>query len=172
LELQTSDAPRLVDALADAAGREAAFRALEALGEAARPAVRAGLGDGRFEVRRGCVLWLLRRPASGDAEALAPLLRDPRSRVRHAALVALSIAHAEARPELVAQLVERALLDESLRVRRQAVSMLAWRHAHPDLEGFFTELLRTERDARLHKWAGIGWLRSRAAASRGETEPC
>src|SRR5262245_64756969 len=87
------EASRLVDALADPARRSAALHALAALGPGARPAVRAGLGDGRFEVRRGCVLWLWRHPEPADAEALAPLLRDPKSRVGHAAVVAVALEH-------------------------------------------------------------------------------
>lgn len=166
-----SEAESLVTALADPARRESAFRNLLALGAAARPAIRAGLGDGRFEVRRLCALWMLRLPEPEDADALVPLLRDPRSRVRQVALVAISLAHAPTRAELVALLVERALLDESLRVRRQAVSMLAWQHAHPDLEGVFAELLRAESDPRLRKWAGVGLSRC-AAVGRREEEPC
>jgi hypothetical protein len=170
-----TDPHALVAALADPAGRTAAFAALVALGPDARSAVRAGLGDGRWEVRRRCVVWLLRHPAAGDAEALAPLARDPKAKVRHTALVALvQTPGATASAELPALLLERALHDESLHVRRQAVLALAWHLPHPDLEGFFAELLRTERDAKLHKFAGIGLLRSRAraAAPAPETPPC
>jgi HEAT repeat protein len=161
-----SEAPRLVAALADPDRRVAAFRALSALGPAARDAVRAGLGDGRFEVRRACVLWLWRYPDPADIAALLPLLRDPKSRVRHAAIVSLALAHGGRAPaEVVPRLVERALQDESLRVRRQAVCLLAWELAHPDLEGFFATLLAGERDEKILRYAraGVRFCRERAS---------
>ena len=63
--------------------------------------------------------------------------------------------------DVVPLLIERIRLDESIRVRRHAVAMLASQHAHPDLEGFFQELLDTETDAKLHKHAGIGLMMCR-----------
>lgn len=153
----------LVAALADPEKRDAALAELSALGASAREAVRAGLGDGRWEVRRWCVVWFWRNAEPDDLPLLVPLLRDPRSKVRHIAVVTLGHAYASA--DAVPLLLERALEDESLRVRRQAVLLLAWEHAHPDLEGFFAGLLATERDATLHKYAGIGLLRCRREAS-------
>jgi hypothetical protein len=150
-ELEPNErACHLVDALADLQRRDAALRELVALGEGARGAVRAGLGDGRAEVRRWCAI------------ALLPLLRDPRSRVRHAVVVVLALVHPPA--EVVPRLVERALQDPSLRVRRQAVSMLAWRLAHPDLEGFFAGLLEHERDEKLLRHARAGLRACRGAS--------
>lgn len=168
------EAEGLVAALADPARREAAFRDLLALGGPARPAIRAGLGDGRWEVRRLCALWLMRFPEPDDLPRLVPLLRDPRSKVRHAAVVAVGCARAADPGDVVPFLVERALQDDSVRVRRQAVSMLAWRHAHPDLEGFFAGLLESERDPKLHRWAGIGrfFCRARAAQRAAKEESC
>jgi len=156
---ESNDPAALVDALADPARRETALRELLACGPAARPAVRAGLGDGRFEVRRGCVLWLLRLAEPADLACLVPLLRDPKSKVRHAAVVAVGIASGA---EAVPLLLERALDDPSLRVRRQAVVLLAWRLAHPDLESFFAQLAARESDPKLVKWARIGAERCRA----------
>lgn len=153
----------LVAALADPVQRDAAFAELSALGPCARDAVRAGLGDGRWEVRRRCLLWFWRNGALDDLPWIIPLLRDPRGKVRHTAV--LTVSHARGAGDAVPLLIERALQDESLRVRRQAVLQLAWEHAHPDLEGFFAGLLATERDATLHKYAGIGLLRCRAEAS-------
>ncbi len=173
--MKPGDAQTLVEALADSARREDATRALDLLGLRGRAAVREGLGDGRWEVRRRCVFWLLRSPQPEDVAALVPLLRDPRSRVRQAAVIAIGCRRgADSAGEVVPLLVERALHDESPRVRRQALALLAWQHAHPDLEGFFAGLLETERDPRLHKWAGIGLLRCRDLAARrdAETESC
>jgi HEAT repeat protein len=152
----------LVDALADPQARDAALREIASLGGSARAALHAGLRDGRAEVRRWCTIALWQQPAPDDLPALLPLLRDPRSTVRHAAVVALALAHPPA--EVVPRLVERALEDPSLRVRRQAVSMLAWRLAHPDLEGFFTGLLEHERDEKLLRHARAGLRACRSAS--------
>lgn len=172
---ETKNDPRLlVAALADPARRNAAFAALVALGPSAREAVRDGLGDGRWEVRRWCAYWFFRFAELCDVEALAPLVRDPRSRVRHGALVALAHAPGLAGwSEVVPLLLERACEDESLRVRRQAVLLLAWERAHPDLEPFFAGLLERECDAKLCHYARLGIERSRArAAKRDELQPC
>ncbi len=134
-----------------------------------RETVYAGLGDGRWEVRRASVWWLLQHPEPEDLERLVPLVRDPRSRVRHAALVALALAHAAREAEVAPLLVERALHDDSLRVRRQAVLLLAWRLAHPDLEGFFAGLVERERDPKLATYARAGVHLCR---ERAERTPC
>jgi HEAT repeat protein len=159
------EAQTWVAALSDPSRRDAAFAALVALGPEARAAVHEGLGDGRWEVRRWCLYWLLRFAAPEDAAHVAPLLHDPRARVRHAAMVVLGRAGGA---EVVPHLLELALEDDSLRVRRQAVLFLAWEHPHPDLEGFFADLLARERDPTLHKYAGMGLVRCRAA----EAQPC
>lgn len=53
--------------------------------------------------------------------------------------------------------VPGALQDEILRVRRQAVLLLAWNRAHPDLES----------DAKLRHFArlGVEWVRSQGAGA-------
>jgi HEAT repeat protein len=166
-DVETKLDPRaLVAALADPEQRLSVFAELVALGPCARAAVRAGLGDGRWEVRRWCAYWFIRFAEAGDFEALVPLVRDPKSRVRHGALVAL--AHAPglaAHSDVVPLLLERACHDESLRVRRQAVLLLAWDRPHPDLAAFFTGLLETEQDARLRFYACLGIGRSAEVAS-------
>src|SRR5262245_24191942 len=107
----------------------------------------AGLRDGRWEVRRACAFGLMHCAEPADLPLLAALLHDPKAKVRHAVVTAIALAHGPGREsEVAALLVERALTDESLRVRRHAVSMLAWQLAHPDLEGFFAELAATESD--------------------------
>lgn len=158
-EIRTNgEAGARVAALAEPSRRDAAFAALVALGPQARAAVHEGLGDGRWEVRRWCLYWLMRNTVPEDAAHVAPLLHDPRARVRHAAMVVLERAVGA---EAVPHLLERALEDESLRVRRQAVLYLAWEHPHPDLEGFFADLAAREPDATLRKYAGMGLARSR-----------
>jgi HEAT repeat protein len=156
-----TDSRALVAALADPVRRASAFAALVALGPSARDAVRAGLGDGRWEVRRWCAYWFFRFAEPSDLEALVPLVRDPKSRVRHAALIVLAHAPGAAeRNDVVPLLLERACDDESLRVRRQAVLLLAWERPHPDLAGFFRGLLETESDAKLRHYARMGIVRS------------
>jgi len=161
-DVGTKTDPRaLVEALADPKLRNDAFAALVALGPGARTAVRAGLGDGRWEVRRWCLYWLFRFADAADLEAVAPLVRDSKNLVRHAALVALALSPgASERSDVVPLLLERACGDESLRVRRQAVLLLAWEHPHPDLAGFFRGLLETESDAKLCRYARQGIARS------------
>ncbi len=158
-EIRTNgEAQAWVAALADPSRRDAALAALLELGPEARAAVHDGLGDGRWEVRRWCLYWLLRFAAPEDAAHVAPLLHDPRARVRHAAMVVLGRAGCA---DVVPHLLERALEDESLRVRRQAVLFLAWEHPHADLQGFFADLAAREPDATLRKYAGMGLARSR-----------
>lgn len=122
---------------------------------------RAGLRDGRWEVRRGACWWLWRNGRPSDFELLVPLVRDPRSQVRAIALGALAHgASFASHPDVVPLLLERACHDDSLRVRRQAVGMLAWTRAHPDLVGFFRALLESETDPKLRYWARLGIARA------------
>jgi HEAT repeat protein len=151
---------QLVDALGDPAGRDAAFQALLALGMPAAPEVRAGLGDGRWEVRRLCAAWLWRFQHRAGFEALIPLLRDRHSKVRCTAVVGVGHAGAVAEShEIVPLLLERVYHDESLRVRRLALLLVAWVHPDPSLRELFAELERTETDPKLRAWARLGVAR-------------
>jgi HEAT repeat protein len=174
-DVETQTDPRaLVAALADPARRLSAFAALVVLGPGAREAVRAGLGDGRWEVRRWCVYWFFRFAEASDVDSLVPLVRDPKSRVRQAALAVVALAPGSAEgSDVVPLLLERACDDESLRVRRQAVLFLAWERAHPDLESFFAGLLENESDTKLCRYARLGIARSRARAAKSAgVQPC
>ena len=151
-----SEASVFVDALADAARRATAFKELVAAGPDARAAVLEGTRDGRWEVRRWCAVWLFHFPDRAGFESLVPLLRDPKSKVRFAATVAVGLAHDSAEShEVVPLLLERLYHDESLRVRRQAALLLAWAHAHPDLAAVFAELER-ETDPKLRAYGHMG----------------
>ncbi|MAE93135.1 MAG: hypothetical protein CL910_00600 [Deltaproteobacteria bacterium] len=124
----------------------------------------AGLGDGRWAVRQRCVLWLHRAGDPEGVQALVPLTRDPKREVRQIATHAVGRRRAgEGFPDAVPLLMERALEDTSIRVRRFAVQSLAYEHAHPDLCGFFQQLLDSETDPKLHRMAGIGLWLSREA---------
>ena len=155
----SGDAHALVAALAQPSQRNAAFAELVRLGPSARDAVYDGLGDGRWDVRRCCLVWLFQFPGREDAARVEPLLRDPRAKVRHTALVVLERTDCS---NLVPLLLERALEDESVHVRRSAVTHLAWAHAHPDLAGFFAQIAERETDAKLRKQAAAGLARSRS----------
>lgn len=164
----------LVDELAHASTRPAALRALLECGPDALEDVCAGLGDGRWEVRRGCLLIAAQLGGPAICERLVPLLRDPKSRVRQTAVSAIASSNNAAAAGVPALLMERVLTDESLRVRRQALIHLAFNYADPQLVGFFRQLLDTETDPKLHKFAGIGWFLSnqRAQAATGGPGPC
>jgi HEAT repeat protein len=132
----------------------------------------AGLLDGRWEVRREAALGLAHAPDAADLPRLTALLHDPKVAVRHAVVVAIAVAFARTHEaDVIPLLVERALTDESLRVRRQAVSMLAWQLAHPDLEGFFAQLAESETDEKLVRFARAGRHLARTRAQQGGA-PC
>ena len=159
----------LVEQLAASDRRDDAWKRLNELGPAARSAVFEGLGHGNWEVRRWCAIWFDRNPDPEALEAMKPLLRDPKSQVRMFALHTLACDRCKAGEspiDAVPLLMERIRDDESIRVRRHAVMMLAFQHAHPDLEAFFQELLDTETDAKLHKFAGFGLVLCREKAGK------
>ena len=162
---------RCVELLGIPAERDAAWRRLNELGPKARDAALEGLGHASWQVRRWCALFFDRHPDAEALEAMKPLLRDPKSQVRMFALHTLACDRCKedrvsTPSDVVPLLIERIQQDESIRVRRHAVCMLGYQHAHPDLEGFFEHLLETETDRKLHMHAGLGWMRCREAAGK------
>ena len=163
------DPHALVARLASDSDRRQARRDLLELGVAARDAVREGLSHGHWQVRRWCAIWLDHYADTESLHALVPLLYDPKSSVRLFAVHSLACENCKAGEnpiDVVPLLMERIREDESIRVRRHAVMMLAFQHAHPDLEGFFQDLLDTETDRKLHKHAGFGLVRCRLKAGK------
>jgi HEAT repeat protein len=166
-EITSNDPRELVERLADLRTRGDAYARLVAQGDAARDAIREGLCHGHWEVRRWCAIWLDRHSDPESLRALVPLLRDPKSKVRLFAVHAIACEQCKSGEnpvDVVPLLIEVIRNDESIRVRRHAVSMLASQYAHPDLEGFFQDLLDSETDRKLHKHAGLGliWCRQKA----------
>ena len=124
----------------------------------------AGLCDGRWAVRLRCAVWLHRAADGEGLQALVPLTRDPKRQVRQFAIYAIGRRReGEGFPDAVPLLMERVYEDTSPKVRRMALGVLAYDHAHPDLCGFFQKLLDMENDPKLHKLAGIGLWRSQGA---------
>jgi len=166
-ETASPDARELVGKLAEPRP-DLTFLRLKELGIPARDAVVEGLKHGHWQVRRWCAIWLDHFADTESLHALIPLLNDPKSEVRMFAVHSLACDKCkmgENPIDVVPLMMERIAHDESIRVRRHAVMMLAYQHAHPDLEGYFQHLLDTETDAKLHKHAGFGLLLCREKAA-------
>ena len=152
-------------------GRErfSTYEWLLALGPAALPAIRAGLQSSNWQVRRWSAICLDRL---ADAEALIdliPLLTDPHPQVRLWAVHSIACDHcksgATCPEDVVPRLIERALDDPSVKVRRMAVIMLGSElgdaRAIPPLQ----QIVETSTDAKLlaHAWAALAALSPSAA---------
>lgn len=170
------DDPReLVSQLGEPARWERAWSTLARPDPDVSEAVCEGLCDGRWVVRRWCAWWI---GTHGDREALElvlPLIRDPHGKVRAAAASVIGRPRGAVLSDALPLLIERIREDESLRVRRRCVMLLAYGHAHPQLAPFFQELLDTETDPKLHRFAGIGLVLSSAERQAGDSpgdSPC
>src|SRR4029453_18284316 len=91
-----ADVRKLLDQPADSAERDRALDTIDALGPAALPAMREGLRDGRWEVRRWCAYYFDRHADTSSIHLLIPLLRDPKRKVRLFAVHSLSCEHCQA----------------------------------------------------------------------------
>jgi HEAT repeat protein len=161
----------LVAEFANGQNRMAAFLALYSRGKEAVPAIRAGLTHPDSNIRRWCASLA---DNFADAElfrALVPLLGDPKAEVRVWAVHSLSCETCKDGPnpvDAVPLLLERIESDESMRVRRQAVAMLA-HHRSPDARVLpvFKRLLLEESDRKLRLHAEHGMRRYAAAGLCG-----
>lgn len=151
----------LVAEFGNAEDRFPAFVTLYSRGEAALPAVREGLKNANWNVRRWCAVFIDNFADAESLQALIPLLRDPKAEVRLWAAHSLSCETCKDGPnpiDPIPLLLERIESDESIRVRRQAVAMLA-HHRAPDARVLpaFRRILAEEDDRklRLHAEKGI-----------------
>jgi len=160
----------LVAEFANADTRFPAFLSLYSRGHDALPAVRAGLKQANWQVRRWCALFIDNFSDAESLHALVPLLHDPKSQVRVWAVHSLSCESCKDGPnpiDAVPLLLERIELDKSIKVRRQAVAMLA-HHRTPDARVLpvFHRILAEEDDRKLRLHAERGIERYAAAGLR------
>ncbi len=153
----------LVEAFVASEDRFPAFLALYGRGTEALPAVRDGLAHRNPDVRRWCAAFLDNVADSASLEALVPLLEDPVAKVRVWAVHALACEDCKDGPnpvDAIPLLLDRVARDRSLRVRRQAVAMLA-HHRAPDRRAAaaFDRILREEEDRKLRLHASHGLRR-------------
>ena len=125
--MHSTDPTALVASFAQAATRVDTLFRLQALGEAALPAVREGLKDPDWHVRHWCAIYLDRGGTADALPDLIPLLDDPEPQVRLWAIHSLSCEHCkegECQIDAVPLLLERLENDPHVRVRKMAAAML------------------------------------------------
>jgi HEAT repeat protein len=157
----------LVAEFANGQNRMPAFLALYSRGKESVPAIRAGLAHFNSNIRRWCASLA---DNFADAElfhSLVPLLNDPKAEVRVWAVHSLSCESCKDGPnpvDSVPLLLDRIESDVSIKVRRQAASMLAHHHS-PDVRVLpvFKRLLMEESDRKLRLHAEHGLIRYAAA---------
>ena len=134
------------------------------------PVVRKGLAHENWQIRRWCALFADNFAAAETLHALVPLLRDPKRQVRVWAVHSLSCENCKDGPnpiDAIPLLLERIEQDESIKVRRQAVAMLA-HHRTPDprVLPVFTRIMAGEDDRKLRLHAAHGLKRYADAGLR------
>lgn len=160
----------LVAEFANASHRMDAFLALYARGDQVLPAVRQGFAHPNWQIRRWCALCADNFADAETLQALVPLLRDPKPQVRVWAVHSLSCESCKDGPnpiDAIPLLLERIEVDTSVRVRRQAVAMLA-HHRGPDsrVVPVFKRILVEEDDRKLRLHADQGLKRYAEAGLR------
>lgn len=157
----------LVHEFANPENRMSAYLALYARGTDALPAIRDGFGQANWQVRKWCVMFADNFADIETLHALVPLLHDPRAGVRAAVVHSLSCESCKDGPnpvDAVRLLLERIEHDDSIKVRRQAVGMLA-QHRKPDprVVPVFERVLADEHDRKLRLHAEQGLQRYAAS---------
>lgn len=154
-------ADELVAEFANGENRMAAFLALYGRGEESLPAIRKGFSDANWQIRRWCAIAADNFADVETLQAMLPLLNDPKAEVRLWAVHSLSCEVCKDGPnplDTTSLLLERIQHDTSIKVRRQAVAMLA-HHRAPDAQVIpvFKKILKNEGDhkLRLHAEQGL-----------------
>ena len=162
----TDDPEALVLMLADGERRFEAWQRLDALGKQALAAIREGLRHGDWQVRRWCAMLLDHLADPESLSDLVPLLHDRKSGVRMWAVHSLACDRCkedENPLDIFPLLAERIHHDDSIRVRRMAVIMLAQQPLDHRVGRLYAELLETESDRKLRFHAELGLERYRKA---------
>jgi HEAT repeat protein len=150
----------LVAEFANGQNRMSAFLALYSRGAKALPAVRKGLQHANWQIRRWSAI-LADNVADGETlRALTSLLHDPKAEVRVWAVHSLSCERCKDGPnpiDVIPLLLERIEQDSNIKVRRQAVAMLA-HHRTPDprVLPIFRRIISEEDDRKLRLHAEQG----------------
>ncbi len=155
-----SDPRGLVRQLATREQRWPAYKALDALGSRAVPALLEGLRHDHWDVRRWCLAVLDHNGGPEVRPSVLPLLHDPKSKVRLWAVHTLACDRCMAGEnpvDAVPHLIERLWQDESIRVRRMSATMLSMQPPDARVESALREILEreTDRKLRLHATWGL-----------------
>ena len=166
--MESSEVDRLLASVQQGGGRKS-LEKLIGLGQAALPAIRAGLRDGGWRTRRDCLRFLDHQADPESGRLVLESLHDDHPEVRKWAAHALGCdrCKGEGRGHLdaVPALLRVAREDPSLRVRRSAVVALAWNQpCDRRIAACFRELLESERDPKLRMHARDGLARHREGA--------
>jgi HEAT repeat protein len=162
----TADPAALVAQFSDATLRVATLFQLNDLGDAALPAVRAGLKHPDWHVRHWCAIFLDRGSNAETLRDLIPLLTDPEPKVRLWAVHSISCQHCKddgCPIDVVPLLIERAEEDPLVQVRKMAVIMLAELPPDARIPPVLERALAREQDRRLRLHAERGLRRYSAA---------
>lgn len=146
-----------------------ACRVLFERGQSALPAVTVGLSHPNWRVRRACAALLDHLADPTAAEPLARVLKhDPIEAVRRNALHSLSCHDCKSVPlgvDVIGPLVDTALHDRSLAVRRRAVQYLVGQPPDSRVVDAMTAILAAETDPTLLQRArrALAWHAQRDA---------
>jgi len=171
----TTDFDRLVRGLGAMSGAErfASYQALIGIGPAALPAIREGLRDPNWQVRRWAAMCL---DQVADEEALVdlvPLLSDPHPKVRLWAVHSIACDHCKEDVscpiDVVPLLLTTIRHDSSIRVRRMAVIMLGSEFVDQRAVPVLREVLSAESDAKIRAHAEVALARLRVAGAESWT---
>jgi HEAT repeat protein len=156
-------AEELVAEFANGQNRMPAFLALCSRGTEALPAIRRGLQHANWHIRHWSAILADNFVDEETLRALTSLLHDPRAEVRVWAVHSLACERCKSGPnpvDAIPLLLERIEQDPNIKVRRQAVAMLAY-HRSPDprVLPIFKRIVSDEADMKLRRHAEHGLKR-------------